>query len=120
MQVSGLNMDEYRKQPEQNPGDPYGEVCDTLHNLLTRKRGYYGCPEEHPLENALGVADFMDVPAWMYQLGRIVEKLKRCQGLSGAIVHERTKLLRETILDIAGHAVVAVAVLDHEEKANES
>ena len=37
-------------------GDPYFWLCIELYELLTRKRGYYGC-KESPLENALGVAD---------------------------------------------------------------
>lgn len=90
----------------------------TLHTLLTRKRGYYGCAAEHPLENALGVRD-QGIAPWLYQLARIGEKLRRCGGLQGAIVSDRYRRIRETLLDIAGHAVVAIAVLDYEEKWHE-
>ncbi len=99
-------------------GDPYLEICETLHSLLTRKRGYYGCRAEGPLDNALGVAE-QGIDPWVYQLARIGEKVRRCGGLRGAIVDGQYERIRETLLDIAGHAVVAIAVLDHEEQANE-
>lgn len=116
MHHSGLNMDESRKPQGSDSGDPYGEICSKLHALLTRKRGYYGCADESPLENALGVAE-QGISPWVYQLARIGEKLRRCGGLQRAIVSERNQLIRETLMDIAGHAVVAIAVLDHEAKA---
>jgi hypothetical protein len=51
----------------------------------------------------------------VYQLARIGEKLRRCAGLQRAIVNgETNQLIRETLMDIAGHAVVAVAILDSE------
>jgi hypothetical protein len=88
-------------------GDPYLEICNALHALLTRKRGYYGCLE-NPLENALGVqAD--GITPWKYQVARIGEK---CRRLRGPL---RTIDIRKTLADIAGHAVVAIACLDYEE-----
>jgi len=111
-------MDEFKRPPASDSGDPYGEICSRLHALLSRKRGYYGCDNESPLENALGVED-QGISPWVYQLARIGEKLRRCGGLQRAIVSERNTLIRETLMDIAGHAVVAIAVLDHEAK-NES
>jgi hypothetical protein len=42
-----------------------------------------------------------------YQVARIGEKLRRLRGL------ESDNGIRETLLDIAGHAVVAIACLDH-------
>ncbi len=100
-------------------GDPYLSVCEDLHSLLTRKRGYYGCPDEGPLDNAMGVQE-QGITPWVYQLARIGEKLRRCGGLQGAIVNDRARMIRETLYDIAGHAVVAIAVLNHEEAQNES
>lgn len=117
--VSGRNTDASSRPRASDPGDPYRDICETLHALLTRKRGYYGCEEENPLQNALGVREQGILP-WLYQLARIGEKLRRCGGLQGALVNDRTRRIRETLLDIAGHAVVAIAVLDHEEKENES
>ena len=114
MHHSGLNMDEFRRPPGKGSGDPYLDICETLHNLLSRKRGYYGCADESPLSNALGVKE-QGIEPWIYQLARIGEKVRRCGGLQGAIVDERYSLIRETLLDIAGHAVVAIAVLDNEE-----
>lgn len=82
-------------------GDPYRAICDELYALLTRKRGYYGCGND-PLENALGVEDD-GIPAWQYQAARIGEK---CRRLRAPL--ETLKRV-ETLLDIAGHAVVAIA-----------
>jgi hypothetical protein len=42
-----------------------------------------------------------------YQVARIGEKMRRLRGL------ESDNGIRETLLDIAGHAVVAIACLDH-------
>lgn len=89
-------------------GDPYWKICVTLYRLLTRKRGYYGC-RENPLSNALGVQDDGIVP-WKYQVARVGEK---CRRLRGPL---ETFAIRDTLLDIAGHAVVGIAVLDHEDK----
>jgi hypothetical protein len=116
--ASGASTAEYSRPQGSELGDPYQEICQTLHTLLTRKRGYYGCREERPLDNALGVAE-QGITPWVYQLARIGEKVRRCGGLRGAIVDGQVERIRETLLDIAGHAVVAIAVLDHEEQANE-
>ena len=88
--------------------DPYWGICIELWRLLSRKRGYYGC-RENPLENALGVADDGIVP-WRYQIARVGEKCRRLRGILG------TLSIRETLADIAGHAVVGIACLDHEVK----
>lgn len=85
--------------------DPYWGICLELWRLLSRKRGYYGCVE-HPLQNALGVAED-GISPWQYQIARIGEK---CRRLRGSLT---TMGIRETIMDIAGHAVVGVACLDH-------
>lgn len=92
-------------------GDPYWPICVTLWRLLSRKRGYYGCREE-PLSNALGVREDGIVP-WRYQIARVGEKCRRLRGTL------RTLDIRDTVMDIAGHAVVGIACLDHEE-AHES
>lgn len=92
-------------------GDPYLPVCEELHSLLTRKRNYYGCPQTSPLENARGVSE-QGITPWIYQVARIGEKLRRLNGLAGAI--DMRRAIRETLLDIAGHATVAVALLDNE------
>ena len=104
--VSGPNMDESSRHPAVSPGDPYRDICEELHALLSRKRGYYGC-RENPLSNALGVQD-QGIEPWVYQLARIGEK---CRRLSGDLGHSS---IRETLKDIAGHAIVAIACLDHE------
>jgi hypothetical protein len=80
-------------------GDPYRPICETLHALLTRKRGYYGC-KDNPLENAMGVRDD-GIEPWKYQVARIGEK---CRRLRGPL---KTLDIRATLMDIAGHAVVA-------------
>ncbi len=87
--------------------DPYFGVCIQLWRLLSRKRGYYGC-RENPLENALGVREDGILP-WKYQIARVGEK---CRRLRGAL---ETLDIRKTLMDIAGHAVVGIACLDHEE-----
>lgn len=111
--ASGPSTDGSKRPPARSSGDPYLEVCEALHTLLTRKRGYYGCEDESPLQNAMGVKE-QGIDPWVYQLARIGEKLRRCGGLRRAIVPERNALIRETLMDIAGHAVVAIAVLDEE------
>jgi hypothetical protein len=45
-----------------------------------------------------------------YQVARIGEKMRRLRGL------ESDNGIRETLLDIAGHAVVAIACLDHKKR----
>lgn len=91
-----------------NGTDPYAFICLEIQALLSMKRGYYGC-EENPLENALGVEED-GVEPWRYQLARIGEKCRRLRGLKSDIG------IRETLADIAGHAVVAIACLDHQRK----
>lgn len=108
-------MDDLSKPAGRSNGDPYRPVCEELHALLTRKRGYYGCREEHPLENARGVTE-QGIEPWVYQLARIGEKVRRAAGLRqqpGTLVH--MEKVRETLMDIAGHAVVALALLDNPE-----
>jgi len=77
-----------------------------LYLLLSRKRGYYGC-KDNPLENALGVREDGITP-WKYQVARIGEKCRRLRGSLGTLD------IRRTVLDIAGHAVVGIAVLEDE------
>jgi hypothetical protein len=85
-------------------GDPYWGICVALWRLLSRKRGYYGCGED-PLANAKGVAEDGILP-WRYQLARIGEKRRRLQADLGTLG------IRKTLMDIAGHAVVALALLE--------
>jgi len=101
MEFSGQSTDESSVLPGSINGDPYREICDELYRLLTRKRGYYGCKED-PLENALGVEED-GIPAWQYQAARIGEKTRRLRGPLETITRQKT------LLDIAGHAVVAIA-----------
>jgi len=103
MPVSGPNTAESSTPQESIGGDPYRPICEELHALLSRKRGYYGCLE-HPLENALASEDH-GVEAWRYQAIRIAEKIRRLRGPLSAIDIQRT------LLDIAGHAVLGVACL---------
>lgn len=84
-----------------------------MHRLLARKRGYYGCKIEEPLANAKAVADDGIDPV-MYQAARINEKLRRLRGLQQAFTNREQ--MRETLCDIAGHAVVAVALIDNEKQ----
>lgn len=105
---SGPSSDASQPQPARNPGDPYQAICDEIHRLLTRKRSYYGCPGESPLANAMAVVDDGIDPA-TYQMARVNEKLRRLRGLRGTVNHQK---IRETICDIAGHAIVAIACLD--------
>jgi len=112
----GPNTDAWLKHAESElgeamailPDDPYLPICIELWRLLSRKRGYYGCQEESPLENALGVAE-EGIEPWVYQLARIGEKCRRLRGMIGS---ERTLAIRETLADIAGHAIVAMAIND--------
>lgn len=98
---SGPNTDESSWPAGSINGDPYREICDELYRLLTRKRDYYGCGED-PLENALGVAaDGIDPVT--YQLARVGEKTRRMRGPLETITRQKT------LMDIAGHAVVAIA-----------
>lgn len=95
-------------------GDPYWGVCSALWRLLSRKRGYYGC-DTNPLENALGVAQD-GIEPWRYQAARIGEKCRRLRGL-GRTLNSRDAIV-ETLMDIAGHAVVAVACIKSETPEN--
>lgn len=109
-------MAESNKQRDSGNGDPYLPICEDLHALLTRKRGYYGCAQEDPLENAMGVQE-QGIAPWVYQLARIGEKVRRLGGLREALVHGEPRSfdqVKETLQDIAGHAVVALAVLEKE------
>lgn len=113
---SGRSTGAYKRPCGSTPSDPYKPVTDTLYALLTRKRNYYGCADEEPLANALAVAD-QGIEPWVYQLARIGEKVRRCGGLRGTVdLHA----IRETLMDIAGHATVAVALLNHQESEDES
>jgi hypothetical protein len=116
--LSGQSMDEYSRLPASDHGDPYAPVCEALHSLLSRKRNYYGCPDEGPLDNALGVKE-QGIEPWVYQLARIGEKVRRCGGLQRAIVPSKREI-KKTLMDIAGHAVVALALMEHEESSHES
>jgi len=98
---SGPSTDELSWPAENTSGDPYREICDELYRLLTRKRDYYGCGED-PLENALGVAEDGVDPV-TYQVARIGEKTRRMRGPLETITRQKT------LMDIAGHAVVAIA-----------
>ena len=98
----GPSTDESSWPAGTTSGDPYRAICDELYRLLTRKRDYYGCGED-PLENALGVAEDGVDPV-TYQLARIGEKTRRMRGPLETITRQKT------LMDIAGHAVVAIAV----------
>ena len=104
--VSGQSTVASKKPAGGSLGDPYKPVCDHLHALLTRKRGYYGCPDTHPLANALGVEED-GIDPWVYQLARIGEKRRRLHGAAAA----NDTLVVETLYDIMGHAAVAIAIL---------
>jgi len=108
-QPFGPSTAESRSPPGPLPGDPYAAICRDLEALLARKRGYYGC-SSNPLENAMGVAEDGVVP-WVYQLARIGEKRRRLKG------NLRTLDIVKTFMDIAGHAVVAIACIQAEESA---
>jgi len=123
---SGQSLDESQRLAENAlgealsllPDDPYLPICVALWRLLSRKRGYYGCKDEHPLENALGV-EAEGIDPWVYQLARIGEKCRRLRGMVG---RGGTIAIRETLADIAGHAVLGIALRDHAagESINES
>lgn len=108
---SGRNSGGSSKHPGRKSGDPYKQICDRLHALLSRKRGYYGCPGESPLANALGVEED-GIEAWRYQLARIGEKRRRLNGPAGA----ETLSIVETLFDIMGHAAVGIACVMEKEK----
>jgi hypothetical protein len=106
---SGRSSAGLSKQQGSESGDPYRKICDHLHALLSRKRGYYGCKEDGPLDNAMGVAED-GVEPWRYQLARIGEKRRRLNGPAG----EETLTIVETLFDIMGHAAVGIACLSLE------
>jgi hypothetical protein len=111
-----VSTDESNRLPGRKSGDPYLPICEDLHTLLTRKRGYYGCAQEDPLQNAMGVQE-QGIAPWLYQLARIGEKVRRLGGLREALVNGEPRSfdqVKETLQDIAGHAVVALAVLEKE------
>lgn len=85
--------------------DPYFFLCMELYRLLSRKRGYYGC-RENALANALGVEED-GIEAWRYQAARIGEKCRRLRG------ELEDTGIRDTLMDIAGHALVGIACVDH-------
>ena len=98
---SGPNTAESSAPAGTSTGDPYRDLCDELYLLLTRKRNYYGCGED-PLENALGVEQD-GIEPWLYQAARINEKSRRLRGPLETITRQKT------LMDIAGHAIVAIA-----------
>lgn len=102
-----FNLAALEKLDRWQAGDPYWGICSALWRLLSRKRGYYGC-DQNPLENALGVAQD-GIEPWRYQAARIGEKCRRLRGL-GRTLDSREAIV-ETLMDIAGHAVVAVACI---------
>lgn len=91
--------------------DPYGPVCEEIHLLMLKKSGYYGNPDQGPLNNAMGVSED-GIEPWRYQLARIGEKCRRLRGEAGK---DRAMVL-DTLRDIAGHAVVALACMNAEKK----
>jgi len=110
---------EYAHPPGENSmrdNDPFPALISELGGLLSRKQNYYGCGMDS-LENALSVAEDGITP-WVYQAARVREKMSRLKGLRGAIVssEETYAQIRETLRDIAGHALVAIAVLEREKK----
>lgn len=108
---SGRSSAGSSKRPVSGSGDdPYKPICDQLHALLSRKRGYYGCPEDGPLSNALGVEED-GIAAWKYQLARIGEKRRRLNGPAG----DETLSIVKTLFDIAGHALVGIACVTAQE-----
>ena len=111
-QPSGQSLAASQTQPGENSGDPYYRICGEIHALLARKRRYYGCPTDQPLANALAVQEDGIDPV-MYQMARVNEKLRRLRGLRRTLDNRR---IRETLCDIAGHAIVAIACLDSGEK----
>lgn len=113
-QVSGQSTDGSATQQGSVNSDPYREVCDKIYRLLTRKRSYYGCAEESPLSNALGVEED-GIEPWRYQLARINEKCRRLRGEAG----NQDTLIIETLYDIAGHAAVGIACI-HAKKGNKN
>lgn len=108
---SGRSSAGSSKRQGKKSGDPYQPICEHLHSLLSRKRGYYGCQQESPLANALGVEED-GIESWRYQLARIGEKRRRLNGPAG----EETLTIVETLYDIMGHAAVGIACVLEKQK----
>tara|TARA_R100000278_G_C5405270_1_gene141043 strand:- start:132 stop:542 length:411 start_codon:yes stop_codon:yes gene_type:complete len=88
--------------------DPYWEACVNLYKLLSRKRNYYNCKED-ALANAKGVEE-VGIEPWKYQLARIGEKYRRLGG------ELKTLDNRMTLMDIAGHSIIAAILVSEGEK----
>ena len=88
--------------------DPYWEACVNLYKLLSRKRNYYNCKED-ALANAKGVEE-VGIEPWKYQLARIGEKYRRLGG------EMKTLDNRMTLMDIAGHSIIAAILVSEGEK----
>ncbi len=104
----------FTREPEEKEWtgeDPYKPICDQIHELMLRKSGYYGNPDDGPLCNALGVAED-GIEPWRYQLARIGEKCRRLRGLA----QQNPEVVADTLRDIAGHAIVALACLARQNK----
>jgi len=116
---SGQNTDESAMRIEQLLGelsallddDPYWGVTTSLWRLLSRKRHYYNCTEK-PLANAEAVSE-TGIEPWRYQLARIGEKYRR---LGGPL---KTIDIQRTMMDVAGHAVIATLLVSPKENPDE-
>ena len=117
---SGQNSDESRSRIETllgelsvlNQDDPYWAACVSLWALLSRKRNYYNCKKD-ALSNARGVSETGIIP-WRYQLARIGEKYRRLGG------QLKTIDIRGTMMDIAGHAIIAFLLCSEGESDGDS
>jgi len=109
-QHSGPSLAASQSLAATESGDIYGQLCGEIHKLLTRKRTYYGCPSDDALANAEAVAEDGIWPV-TYQVARVGEKLRRLRALTRTMSYDE---IRETLKDIAGHAVVALALLEKE------
>jgi len=115
-QPSGQNSEELQLHIETLLGklsllqqdDPYWGACVNLHRLLSRKRNYYNCKED-ALANAKGVEE-VGIEPWKYQLARIGEKYRRLGG------DLKTIDSRMTLMDIAGHSIIAAILVSEGEK----
>ena len=95
--------------PPGNDGEPYYTLCLEVCRLLIGKREYYGCTPTNPLDNAQA-ASAWGLEPWKYQAIRIGEKIGRLKGLPNSPAGAVT--IRDTLMDIAGHAIIALATLD--------
>ncbi len=95
--------------PPGNGGEPYYTLCLEVCRLLIDKREYYGCTPTNPLDNAQA-ASAWGLEPWKYQAIRIGEKIGRLKGLPNSPYGAVT--IRDTLMDIAGHAIIALATLD--------